>query len=64
MSERLQWVIMMFVAASIVYMIAHYFTESWRWSLAISGLLLIADLTFVPKLLPHIFNKKTRKDDE
>lgn len=61
---RYQLVLAMVVAASAVGMLVYYFTENWRISVTVAGLLLLTDLTFVPKMLPHIFKKDNEDNDE
>ena len=59
---RYQLVLAMVVAASAVGMLVYYFTENWRISVTV--VLLLTDLTFVPKMLPHIFKKDNEDNDE
>ncbi len=63
MSDKVKIVLMMFAVAAVVGTMIYLFFGSVRWAFAISGVLLLTDLTFVPRMLPHIFkdNDKGRR---
>lgn len=55
---RRNLVIIMILAAAAVGSLVYFFTDNWRIALGVASIVLIIDLTYVPKLLPNIF-----KDD-
>lgn len=61
MSKKKILVLAMIGAALAVGSVIYFYTQSYRIAFGVAGVLLLLDLTIVPKLLPHIFNKK---DDE
>lgn len=57
MTLRLKLVLAMVAAAAGIGGLLYLLTDNFRFSALASGLLLLTDLHFVPKMLPHIFGR-------
>jgi hypothetical protein len=60
MSLRMKLVLAMVAAAVGIGGLIYLLSGNLKFSVALGGLLLLTDLHFVPKMLPHIFGREPK----